>query len=185
MYVLPAHRGAGLGQAIVAMMIEDGPGAGWRWMLHTSDAHGLYRRFGFAAPDGRYLERPPGRPEGPEPAVADPLTGEHVRLEPLRHDHVPGLVAAAAGGGDLYRWTACRGTRPQARRYVETAVAARDAGLRCRSPWSGRRRHGDRLDPVLGSGLLAVADGQRGTDPTRARSATPGWPGRDQDRREH
>ena len=43
-YVLPAHRGRGLGQAIVAMMIEEGPGAGFRWMLHTADAHGLYRR---------------------------------------------------------------------------------------------------------------------------------------------
>ena len=57
-YVLPAHRGAGLGKAIVAMMVEEGPGAGFRWMLHTSDAHGLYRSFGFAPPDGRYLERP-------------------------------------------------------------------------------------------------------------------------------
>jgi hypothetical protein len=32
-------------------------------MLHTSDAHGLYRQFGFAPPDDRYLERPP-RPAG-------------------------------------------------------------------------------------------------------------------------
>ena len=62
-YVLAGHRGAGLGKAIVAMMIEDGPGAGWRWMLHTSDAHGLYRQFGFAPPDDRYLERP-ARPAG-------------------------------------------------------------------------------------------------------------------------
>ena len=51
-YVLPAHRGAGLGKAIVAMMIDDGPGPDLRWMLHTSDAHGLYRSFGFARPDG-------------------------------------------------------------------------------------------------------------------------------------
>jgi GNAT superfamily N-acetyltransferase len=58
-YVLPQHRGTGLGKAIVSMMIEDGPGAGYRWMLHTSDAHGLYRQFGFAPPDGRYMERPP------------------------------------------------------------------------------------------------------------------------------
>jgi GNAT superfamily N-acetyltransferase len=58
-YVLPGHRGAGLGKAIVRMMIEDGPGSGWRWMLHTSDAHGLYRQFGFAPADDRYLERPP------------------------------------------------------------------------------------------------------------------------------
>jgi GNAT superfamily N-acetyltransferase len=58
-YVLPEHRGTGLGKAIVATMIEDGPGARYRWMLHTSDAHGLYRQFGFAPPDGRYMERPP------------------------------------------------------------------------------------------------------------------------------
>jgi GNAT superfamily N-acetyltransferase len=57
-YVLPAHRGVGLGKDIVRAMIDDGPGAGFRWMLHTADAHDLYRQFGFAAPDGRYLERP-------------------------------------------------------------------------------------------------------------------------------
>ena len=59
-YVLPGHRGHGLGRAIVRAMIEDGTGAGQRWMLHTTDAHGLYRQFGFAAPRGRYLERPGG-----------------------------------------------------------------------------------------------------------------------------
>ena len=59
-YVLPAHRGRGLGKAIVAMMIEEGPGAGFRWMLHTSDAYGLYRQFGFAPPPDNYMERPAG-----------------------------------------------------------------------------------------------------------------------------
>ena len=39
-------------------MVDDGPGADFRWMLHTADAHGLYERFGFAAPDPTYLERP-------------------------------------------------------------------------------------------------------------------------------
>lgn len=58
-YVLPQHRGAGLGSAIVRLMIDDGPGPHLRWMLHTRDAHGLYARFGFAKPDERYLERPP------------------------------------------------------------------------------------------------------------------------------
>lgn len=57
-YVLPAHRGTGLGTAIVALMVDDGPGPQLRWMLHTRDAHDLYRRFGFAPPDDRYLERP-------------------------------------------------------------------------------------------------------------------------------
>ncbi len=63
-YVLAAHRGAGLGKAIVAMMVEEGPGAGFRWMLHTSDAHSLYRSFGFAPPSDSYLERPPARAGG-------------------------------------------------------------------------------------------------------------------------
>jgi GNAT superfamily N-acetyltransferase len=56
-YVLAGHRGSGLGTAIVRMMIDDGPGASFRWMLHTRDAHDLYRRFGFAPPDDRYMER--------------------------------------------------------------------------------------------------------------------------------
>lgn len=59
-FVLPEHRGHGLGVGLVEAMIEDGPGAGFRWMLHTNDAHGLYARFGFAAPDRTYLERPHG-----------------------------------------------------------------------------------------------------------------------------
>jgi N-acetyltransferase len=129
-YVLAEHRGAGLGKAIVRMMIEDGPGAGWRWMLHTSDAHGLYRQFGFARPDGRYLERLP-RSEGAAPApraAAGTLAGKLVRLEPLQHEHVPRLVTAAAGGAELYRWSAVPQDEAQARQYVETAIAARDDG---------------------------------------------------------
>jgi GNAT superfamily N-acetyltransferase len=57
-YVEQAARGHGLGVALVRFMIEDGPGRGFRWTLHTRDAHGLYARFGFAAPDASYLERP-------------------------------------------------------------------------------------------------------------------------------
>ncbi len=56
-YVLADVRGAGVGQAVVRAMVEDGPGATFRWMLHTKDAHGLYRRFGFEPPDDTYLER--------------------------------------------------------------------------------------------------------------------------------
>jgi GNAT superfamily N-acetyltransferase len=57
-YVLSGHRGAGLGKALMRAMIDDGPAADCRWMLHTSDAHQLYRQFGFTEPDDRLMERP-------------------------------------------------------------------------------------------------------------------------------
>lgn len=60
-FVLPEHRGHGLGLRLVTTMIEDGPGAHFRWMLHTGDAHGLYAKLGFEPPTPTYLERP-GRP---------------------------------------------------------------------------------------------------------------------------
>jgi RimJ/RimL family protein N-acetyltransferase len=132
-YVLPAHRGAGLGKSLVRLIVEEGQGAGLRWMLHTADAHGLYRQFGFARPDGNYLERPrqdghdPRRAEDPVLATGS-LIGKHVRLEPLHPRHVPALVAAAAQGhaAGLYRWSPTPKDQDQARRYVETALAARD-----------------------------------------------------------
>lgn len=49
-YVLPAYRGRGLGLALVRETVEGG-GADWsevRWLLHTADAQGLYRKIGFA-----------------------------------------------------------------------------------------------------------------------------------------
>jgi GNAT superfamily N-acetyltransferase len=57
-FVLPEARGTGLGKELVATMIDRGPGAGFRWTLHTADAHGLYAKFGFAEPDSAYMERP-------------------------------------------------------------------------------------------------------------------------------
>jgi len=57
-FVLQAHRGNGLGVRLVRAMIDEGPGARFRWMLHTRDAEGMYARFGFAPPGGRYMERP-------------------------------------------------------------------------------------------------------------------------------
>jgi GNAT superfamily N-acetyltransferase len=56
-YVLTDHRGRGLGVALVEEMIDRGPYAENSWILHTGDAHGLYRRFGFDAPDDRMMER--------------------------------------------------------------------------------------------------------------------------------
>jgi GNAT superfamily N-acetyltransferase len=64
-YVLAEHRGRGLGTELVRFTVDEGSHAGLRWMLHTRDGHGLYERFGFGAPDERYLERPPAaEPEG-------------------------------------------------------------------------------------------------------------------------
>ncbi|WP_290865667.1 GNAT family N-acetyltransferase [Hamadaea sp.] len=57
-YVDAAHRGHGLGVAIVHKMIEDGPGREFRWLLHTSDAQGLYEKFGFGPSSA--MERPAG-----------------------------------------------------------------------------------------------------------------------------
>jgi GNAT superfamily N-acetyltransferase len=58
-YVLPEHRGRGLGVQLVREMIDNGPYAARRWLLHTRDAHELYRRLGFGPPGERLMERPP------------------------------------------------------------------------------------------------------------------------------
>ena len=56
------------------------------------------------------------------------LTGEHVRLEPLRRRHAAGLVAASTGAGDLYRMTRVPATEAEAAQYVALAETARAAG---------------------------------------------------------
>ena len=56
-YVLPEYRGRGFGARIVRFSVDEGPFAHMRWVLHTVDAHGLYRKFGFAPPNARALER--------------------------------------------------------------------------------------------------------------------------------
>jgi GNAT superfamily N-acetyltransferase len=63
--VHPDHRGHRLGVGLVHTLIEDGPGAHFRWMLHTRDAHSLYAKFGFAAPDETFMERPGRAPQVP------------------------------------------------------------------------------------------------------------------------
>jgi ribosomal protein S18 acetylase RimI-like enzyme len=54
---LPEYRGRGLGVELVREIVENGPYAGLRWILHTRDAHDLYRRFGFREPSERVMER--------------------------------------------------------------------------------------------------------------------------------
>lgn len=57
-YVLPDHRGRGLGTELVRESVERGPQSDLRWLLHTADAHELYARFGFGEPSGMLRERP-------------------------------------------------------------------------------------------------------------------------------
>ena len=54
-YVLEAYRS--LGVELVREMVERGPLADVRWVLHTRDAHALYRKVGFAEPTERVMER--------------------------------------------------------------------------------------------------------------------------------
>jgi GNAT superfamily N-acetyltransferase len=57
-YILDAHRGHGLGKRLIAAILAQPELQGLRrWLLATADAHGLYRRFGFAEVEnaGRFL----------------------------------------------------------------------------------------------------------------------------------
>jgi GNAT superfamily N-acetyltransferase len=63
-YVLEEHRGRGLGVELVRFSVDEGPLAKTKWLLHTRDAHDLYRKFGFEEPTERVLER--GTPRRPE-----------------------------------------------------------------------------------------------------------------------
>jgi len=60
-YVLEEHRGRGLGLELVREMVDNGPYATKRWLLHTRDMHGLYAKLGFGEPGERLMERSPRR----------------------------------------------------------------------------------------------------------------------------
>lgn len=57
-FVLPEHRSRGLARRMLRVMIDDGPGADFRWLAHTRDAHVMYAGFGFRPADRTLLERP-------------------------------------------------------------------------------------------------------------------------------
>jgi GNAT superfamily N-acetyltransferase len=63
--VEPGSRGHGIGKLLVRTMVDDGPGADFRWTLFTADAHGLYGKFGFVAPDSTAMVRPSSRVAAP------------------------------------------------------------------------------------------------------------------------
>jgi GNAT superfamily N-acetyltransferase len=58
-YVLPEHRGHGLATELVRELVENGPLADVKWILHTRDAQDVYRKFGFGPPSERLMERAP------------------------------------------------------------------------------------------------------------------------------
>lgn len=65
--------------------------------------------------------------EFPTPEILT-LTGNYVRLEPIGLHHVDGLLAAANADPSLYMWTVVPQTREAMQAYVQTAIAAREAG---------------------------------------------------------
>jgi GNAT superfamily N-acetyltransferase len=58
-YVLEDYRGRRLGEELVREMVENGPYGNVRWILHTTNMHPLYRKFGFEEPDYKVMERRP------------------------------------------------------------------------------------------------------------------------------
>ncbi|WP_220472407.1 GNAT family N-acetyltransferase [Tomitella gaofuii] len=86
-YMLEEHLGHGLGEELVREMIDHGPGSGFRWMLHTADAHGLYRKAGFAA--------------APLFSADGPVSADTSAYPPPIVDHAEERVVALARFGEL------------------------------------------------------------------------------------
>jgi RimJ/RimL family protein N-acetyltransferase len=71
------------------------------------------------------------------------LIGQHVRLEPLSHDHVAGLAAAGSGARDTFVLTHVPNGLGEAQRYVDEALAALNAGRAL--PYATLRAHDRRV----------------------------------------
>jgi GNAT superfamily N-acetyltransferase len=56
-YVLEQYRGVGRGLALVRCMVDEGPLADTKWLLHTREMHRLYAKLGFVQPGERTMER--------------------------------------------------------------------------------------------------------------------------------
>ena len=57
-YILPQFRGRGLGVELVRATVEESLYADKGWLLHTAEASGLYRKFGFVMRSEYLMERP-------------------------------------------------------------------------------------------------------------------------------
>jgi GNAT superfamily N-acetyltransferase len=60
-FVLPEHRGQGLGKWLIEYIVEHSELSHLGWLLATADAHELYRKYGFESAQGstRYMSRSP------------------------------------------------------------------------------------------------------------------------------
>ena len=56
----PQFRGQGVGKAMMEAAVSDPRYAHLRGLLVTSDAHGLYEKYGFTAANSRHMGREPG-----------------------------------------------------------------------------------------------------------------------------
>ena len=56
-FVLPEHRGRGVGIELVREAVEYPEHRDCQWYLGTRDAHGLYAKFGFESPNERTMVR--------------------------------------------------------------------------------------------------------------------------------
>ena len=165
-YVLPAHRGAGLGRAIVAMMIEDGPGRRMaldaahlgcaRPVPVSSASPARNRQVPGASPRGVWGKarqagaRAPAPTGSRSPASTSGSNRCSTSTCPACWSRPPAAASSTAG-------PRCRRTRP---RSAGTSRRRSRPGTRPGGAVRGGpddRRRGDRLDPVLGPRLLAVA----------------------------
>ena len=82
-FVVPEHRGRGLGVELTREAVEDPEVRDCGWFLATRDAHGLYAKFGFTRPSERTMIRPRAA-ERPRSIRPRRRPGQHVRARPPR-----------------------------------------------------------------------------------------------------
>ena len=113
-----------------------------------------------------------------------------VRLEPLDQRHAGRLVAAAAAVPSLYQWSAVPQGKHEMTRYIDTALAWRDAGTA--EPFAIVRRYDGALTGsmrFIDMEPLGMAGGPPASRQQRARHLRDrlirGWPVRPTDRSQH
>jgi RimJ/RimL family protein N-acetyltransferase len=90
------------------------------------------------------------------PVSIEPISlhGQHVRLDPLTLEHVPGLQAAAADGQLWKLWYTSVPAPEQTQAYVEKALSLQSAGLAL--PWVVRDARGE----IVGSTRFGNVDAE-------------------------